>query len=198
MFSTVDFHKAMQVWYQQCLDHDAKQNDRLNRWRNLETESAQFIGQLIQIGQINHVLEIGTSNGYSTAWLAYFIKNFNGKLDTVEIDAKRSALAEAKLKEFKLNEYVKFHIDDAKVFLEHALADYQLIFLDAERVYYMDYVADLKRLLASKLGTTLVVDNVVSHAAEVEDFIKIFTTDASYITSVLPIGAGLFICTYAG
>jgi len=47
-------------------DHDARQADRLARWRNVEPETAALLGVLIRAKQARNVLEIGTSNGYST------------------------------------------------------------------------------------------------------------------------------------
>lgn len=50
---------------------------------------------------------------------------------------------------------------------------------------------DLKRLLIFQ--SILVVDNVISHADEVAEFLAEFETDESFLCSTLPIGAGLFL-----
>src|SRR6185295_18411283 len=50
--------------------HDAEQDDRLARYRNLEPESAELLAVLVRAANPNTVLELGTSNGYSTLWLA--------------------------------------------------------------------------------------------------------------------------------
>src|SRR3954449_5319094 len=51
-------------------EHDDTQPDRLARWRNVEPETAELLGVLIRTKRAPRVLEIGTSNGYSTIWLA--------------------------------------------------------------------------------------------------------------------------------
>jgi len=45
-------------------------------------------------------------------------------------------------------------------------------------------------------GGVLLVDNVISHAAEVEEFVQLIQQDSRFIMSTLPIGAGLLMVTY--
>lgn len=79
--------------YDTFKQHDSQQSDRLQRYRNIEVESAQLISQLIRMQQAQSILEIGTSTGYSTLWLAEAAQATGGQVITVEIDAKRSAEA---------------------------------------------------------------------------------------------------------
>lgn len=79
--------------YDTFKQHDSQQSDRLQRYRNIEVESAQLISQLIRMQQAKSILEIGTSTGYSTLWLAEAAQATGGQVITVEIDAKRSAEA---------------------------------------------------------------------------------------------------------
>jgi predicted O-methyltransferase YrrM len=90
-----------------------------------------------------------------------------------------------------LNDSVSVQQADAKDFLAQADKPFDMIFLDAERQFYMDYAADLVRLL--DFGSALIVDNVISHAAEVADFLAYFEQDNSLLCTTLPIGAGLFM-----
>src|SRR3954454_18180178 len=50
--------------------HDDAQPAPTARWRNVEPETAELLGVLIRAKRARRVLEIGTSNGYSTIWLA--------------------------------------------------------------------------------------------------------------------------------
>lgn len=193
-----DFIQRMHIWYQACKQHDDLQPNRLDRWRNLEPESAHFLMQLLWVKQAKMVLELGTSNGFSTAWLAYALKPLNGALSTVEIDETRSASAQQSLQALDLANAVDFIISDVRPFIAHTQQDYQVIFLDAERSEYLHYVDDLKRLLKLTAGNTLVVDNVISHAKDVTAFLACFAADELFATQTLPIGAGLFMVTYKG
>ncbi|HET6867054.1 MAG TPA: hypothetical protein VFH80_14130, partial [Solirubrobacteraceae bacterium] len=51
-------------------EHDAAEADRLDRFRNVEPETAELLGVLIRGTGARRILELGTSNGYSTIWLA--------------------------------------------------------------------------------------------------------------------------------
>ena len=67
--------------------------------------------------------------------------------------------------------------------------------LDAERDAYVDYWPDLKRLMCVSRGV-LVVDNVLSHADQVTDFIALVQQDEQFNLSTLAIGAGLLVVTW--
>lgn len=77
-------------------------------------------------------------------------------------------------------------------FLRQQTQDYDVIFLDAERSFYCQYWTDLSRCLA-RAGSVLIIDNVISHADEVQDFIQIVAMDKRFRCSTIPIGAGLLL-----
>jgi predicted O-methyltransferase YrrM len=52
------------------VEHDATKPDRLDRLRNLEPDTARLLGVIVRATRAQAVLELGTSNGYSTVWLA--------------------------------------------------------------------------------------------------------------------------------
>lgn len=192
----LQFIQKMTTWYDACQAHDNTKTNRLDRWRNLEPESAHFLMQVICMSKAKQVLELGTSNGFSTAWLAYALRAQQGLLITVEIDPLRSASAQTSLQQLGLAQHVDFIVSDIQHVLVHAHDAYELIFLDAERSEYQHYVQDLKRLLQIRQGNTLVVDNVISHAAEVASFLEAFQQDTRFYCQTLVIGAGLFIVSY--
>lgn len=187
--------KRLEEIYHQFLAHDAEQSDRTTRYRNIEPESAKFLSMLITIQQSQQLLEIGTSTGYSTLWLADAVKSTKGHLTTLEIDPERSQQAKANIQEFGLQAQVEFWIGDAQTFLDDATQQYDLILLDAERDAYIEYWASLKSLLKHPHGV-LIVDNVISHAEQVADFIEIIQQDEHYMSQVLAIGAGLLLVSY--
>lgn len=197
MINQKDFRQYVDKLHQTDSKFDATQTDRLARHRHLEPESAQFLASLIISNHATNVLEIGTSTGYSTLWLAYAIQQLAEnrqnlvKLTSIELDAQRLLTAKNHLRALQLEHYVTLQQADAKVFLSQNNTHFDLIFLDAERTFYGEYVADFKRIL--QFGNMLVVDNVVSHASEVTDFLAQFENDDNFLCSTLPIGAGLFI-----
>lgn len=181
--------------YKKYKSEDSVKQDRLERWRNLEPESALLISIIIRSQQTKHLLEIGTSNGYSTLWFADALQTSGGRLTSVEIDPKRTQLARENLNRFGLSGNTELITADAKEFLKQAEANYETIFLDAERQYYIEYWNDLKRLLIHKKGAVLIVDNVISHQTEVDSFIEIIQNDDQMICTVVNAGAGLLLVT---
>jgi predicted O-methyltransferase YrrM len=170
--------------------HDAQQADRLLRYRNIEAESAKLLSQFIRMQQAKAILEIGTSTGYSTLWLAEAAQATGGQVTTVEIDVKRSAEAKRHVAELELSEIVQFWVGDAVDYLKEAQDTFDFILLDAERNAYEKYWPDLKRLIKPK-GGVLIIDNVISHAAEVKSFLELIKNDQNFMSSILPVGAGL-------
>jgi predicted O-methyltransferase YrrM len=169
--------------------HDAAQADRLDRFRNVEPETAELLGVLVRAVQARRVLELGTSNGYSTVWLADGAEETGGAVTSVEIDPARTALALATLERAGLR--AELVTGDAGEALR-ASADgaWDLIFLDAERPAYAGYWPDLVRTLRPG-GGLLAIDNVLSHAAEVAGVTALIEAEPAVTTALVPVGAGL-------
>ena len=186
------FMQRISELYDEFQQHDAKQCDRVQRFRNIEPDSAQFLSMLIRTQQSKSILEIGTSTGYSTLWLAEAAQATAAQMVTLEIEQKRSQQAQSYIQELKLDTVVEFWVGDAADYLQQATTPFDFILLDAERSYYPNYWHDLKRLIR-KSGGVLVVDNVISHAAEVKTFLNMIRQDSDYMTTTLGFGAGLFM-----
>jgi len=173
-------------------EHDAARPDRLDRFRNVEPETAELLGVLVRARAAPRVLEIGTSNGYSTIWLADAVQATNGSLVSLEIDPARTALAREHLARAGLDDVADLRTADAGQALAAFAEDaFDVVFLDAERPAYPGYWPDLVRTLAP--GGLLAVDNVLSHAAEVEAFRGIVAADERVTPALVPIGAGVLL-----
>jgi predicted O-methyltransferase YrrM len=168
--------------------HDAAQEDRLARYRNLEPESAEMLAVLVRATNPKTVLELGTSNGYSTLWLADAAAAVGATLVSVEIDAERSAQAQEHLERAGLK--ADLRVGDAEETLrESSDGAWDFVFLDAERPAYAGYWPDLLRTLAP--GGLLAIDNVLSHAEQVEDVTALIEAEPRVTTTLVPIGAGV-------
>ncbi|CAG7844789.1 Putative O-methyltransferase [Pseudoclavibacter triregionum] len=173
-------------------EHDASLADRLDRLRNLEDDSARLLALLATIRAPKRALELGTSNGVSTIWLADALRRTGGRLRTVELEAERSAAAGEHLAACGLADVVELVVGDAgAVLAEEPDAAYGLVFLDAERPAYPGYWEDLIRVLEP--GGLLVVDNVRSHADQVAPFRELVEADAHVDWADAPSGAGLLL-----
>jgi predicted O-methyltransferase YrrM len=177
-------------------EHDARHADRLARWRNVEPETAEMLGVLVRAKDAKRVLEIGTSNGYSTIWLADAAEATGGRVVTLEIEPARTALARENLAKASLEALVELRTEDAGQALGAFPDDaFDVVFLDAERPAYVRYWPDLVRVLAP--AGLLAVDNVVSHAAEVADFRAVVAADERVTAALVPIGAGVLLVAAA-
>jgi predicted O-methyltransferase YrrM len=175
-------------------EYDATKSDRRERLRNLEPESARLLWLLARLMRARDVLELGTSNGYSTIWLADAVSETGGRVTTVEIDAQRARMAEANFARAGLNDRITLHVADAGAVLGASPNDHwDLIFVDAERPHYVDYWPDLVRSLRGR--GLLAVDNVLSHADEVADFRRLVDDSEQVAATVAPTGAGLLLAT---
>jgi predicted O-methyltransferase YrrM len=180
--------------YEAGRTHDAAQADRLARWRNVEPETAELLGVLVRAMGARRVLEIGTSNGYSTIWLGDAVAATGGRVISLEVLAERTALAGEHLAAAGLSELVDLRtVDAAEALAGFDDASFDLVFLDAERPAYVGYWPELVRVLARP--GLLAVDNVLSHAGEVADFRTLVDADERVTSSVVPIGAGLLLVT---
>ena len=174
--------------------HDERESDRLNRLRNIEPETAQLLAVLIRSLAPRQLLEIGTSNGYSTVWLADAARDVGAAVVSVEVDAERSAQAADNLAAVGLAHVVELRVEDAASTLATAPGGaYDLILLDAERDAYTTYWPDLIRTLAPH--GLLVVDNATSHASELQAFEELISSDERFMSARCPIGAGLLMVT---
>lgn len=182
----------LETVYSESRAHDETQTERAACWRNLHPDSAALIALLVRAKQARKVLEVGTSNGYSTLWLADAVRDTGGSLRTLEIDKARKKAARQNLREAKLEDYVRMEVCDAGEFLRDYSKYFDVVLLDADRSQYTAYWPHLQRIL-TKPGSLLVVDNVLSHADEVQAFIALVEADKNFSSMVLDIGAGLLL-----
>jgi predicted O-methyltransferase YrrM len=173
-------------------DYDAAQPNRLDRLRNVEPETAELLGVLVRATKSRRVLEIGTSNGHSTLWLADAAQAVSGHVETLDIDPRRTELACANLERADLGAVVQCRtIGAAQALSEYPDATWDFVFLDAERPEYPGYWPNLRRVLAP--GATLAIDNAISHESELQGFNRLLSEDMDLTTALVPIGAGLIV-----
>ena len=178
-------------------DYDAGQPNRLDRLRNVEPATAELLGVLVRATRSRRILEIGTSNGHSTLWLADAAEAVGGHVETLDIDPRRTEQAHANLERADLQERVSCRtIGAAQALAEYPDAAWDLVFLDAERPEYTGYWPNLRRTLAP--GATLAIDNAISHESELQSFSRLLGADERLTTALVPIGAGLIVAALDG
>jgi predicted O-methyltransferase YrrM len=176
--------------------HDAATSDRSRRMLNITRDTGEFLLVLARATAARRVLEIGTSNGYSTLWLAEAVQALDGAVTTVELCVDKIKLAARNIARSGLSPFITQVHEDAGRFLkrseDHA---YDLVFLDSERSQYVRWWPDLRRVLCA--GGLLVTDNATSHANEIAPFIALVSADRAFTACLVPIGKGEYMATKA-
>ncbi|UYX55388.1 class I SAM-dependent methyltransferase [Bacillus thuringiensis] len=173
-------------------EHDRYKEKREEKLRNISREMGQFLSLLVKGCNAKNLLEIGTSNGYSTLWLANAVEETNGNVTTVEISSERVGEALENFGKVNLTHRIDVHNQEAGAFLDAQVnRSFDFIFLDSERTQYMWWWEHIKRILEPK--GFLVIDNATSHAEELAEFIKMIEEDATFETVLLAFQKGAFV-----
>ena len=174
--------------------NDAAISERPKRMLNITRDTGEFLSVLVQATNAQRVLEIGTSNGYSTLWLAQAVQRIGGHVTTVELSEYKLEMAVRNFERSGLSDVITQHRGEAGGLLE-SLHDacFDLLFLDSKRSDYVQWWPNIQRVL--RKGGLLVVDNATSHADEMADFMALVSADPGFTTCTVPVGNGEFLAT---
>ena len=176
--------------------NDATITERPRRMLNITRDTGEFLVVLVKATDAKRVLEIGTSNGYSTLWLARAARDVGGAVTTVELSELKIDMAKANFARSGLERFITLVHDHASNVLKRTPdASVDLLFLDSERPEYPGWWPDLKRVL--RPGGLLVVDNATSHAEQMAPLVALVTADPTFSTSLAPVGNGEFLAVKA-
>ena len=170
-------------------ENDAHETERARRMLNITPDTGEFLSVLVRFGNARRVLEIGTSNGYSTLWIAEAAAAIDGHVTTLEYAADKVAMARDAFARSGLADRITLVHGDAGQWLAQAAdASIDLLFLDSDREQYAGWWPQLRRVL--RRGGLLVVDNATSHAAQMEPLRALLDADQDFGTSMVPVGNG--------
>ncbi|HEX8459795.1 MAG TPA: O-methyltransferase, partial [Segetibacter sp.] len=129
----------------------------------------RFLSFLSNITRPRYVLEIGTFTGYSALCLAEGLQE-DGKLHTIELREEDAAIALTNFKRAGKENEIILHVGDAKEIIPTLPIEWDLVFIDADKVSYIEYYGlVLSRL--SKKGF-IIADNVLFHGQVLNEPIK--------------------------
>jgi predicted O-methyltransferase YrrM len=113
----------------------------------------------------HRILEIGTLGGYSTIWLARGLTD-GGRVITLEADAKHADVARSNIARAGLAGVVEVRLGKAIDTLPTLEGPFDLIFIDADKVSYPEYLEWAIKLARS--GSGIIADNVVRKGAVID------------------------------
>jgi caffeoyl-CoA O-methyltransferase len=164
---------------------------RLQRLRQIPPVTGKFLALLCASAPEGGVLEVGTSGGYSSLWLTLACRARGDHLTTFEILEEKIDRANETFELAEVSDEIQLIHGDAREVIA-GYRDIAFCFLDAERDIYLDIYEKLMPNLAP--GGILAVDNVLSHAEELSDFVAQAEDDPRVDALIVPVGKGILVC----
>ena len=130
-----------------------------------------------------NIIEIGTSNGNSALWFCLALKASGGRLITHDIDPDRIKVAKENFKRAGVADMITIVMGDAHETVKKLKDPIDILFLDADKSGYIDYLKKLLPLV--KPGGLIMAHNVANARKGMGDFIKAVTTDKNLDTVFL-------------
>ncbi|NJN27417.1 MAG: methyltransferase [Cyclobacteriaceae bacterium] len=177
---------AQQARTQEEIDKKASAflDDRKEEWRywNVPYEDGKVLYDLIIKNKYQSALEIGTSTGHSTIWMAWAMSKTGGKVISIEVDEGRHKTAVENIKKAGLADYVDAHLADAHVLVKELPGPFDFVFSDADKGWYTQYFKDVEPKL--KVGGCYTAHNVSNTTGGADEFLKYIQKLPNYSTTV--------------
>jgi predicted O-methyltransferase YrrM len=147
-------------------------------------------GRLLRIlaesSNAKHVVELGTSIGYSGIWFCLGLESTGGKLTTFEIDEARAATARANFRRTGVEDRVTLIFGDAHQKIGDVQGPIDLVFLDADKEGYLDY---LQKLLPKVRPGGLVIAHNMNRRQADPKYVEAITKNPELETLFVSAGA---------
>lgn len=157
-------------------------------------DEAQFLHLLTTITKPKFILEIGTSIGFSTIWLASAAAEYGGIVKTIEINKERADQAEQNFKKANLKNIILLE-GDASIILKDIKAVFEFVLLDAGKEHYLEQLQILEKNGCIKKGTIICADNAAikenKQNKKLQQYLEYVRNPKNYISSYIPFENGL-------
>jgi caffeoyl-CoA O-methyltransferase len=152
-------------------------------WHNLNVpyEDGQTLFDIIVRHGYKSALEIGTSTGHSTVWLAWAMSKTGGKVTTLELDRGRHEEALKNIEEAGLSAYVNAINGNAHDLVKQLPGPFDFVFSDADKGWYTQYFKDVDPKLNS--GGCFTTHNVIDGNSP-EEYLDFVKANNAYITTI--------------
>jgi len=150
-------------------------------YRNVPPQDGRLLRLLAASMNAKNVVEIGTSTGYSGIWLGLALQKTGGKLTTYEIDAQRAATARGNFERAGMTDIVTLVEGDAHEKVTTLKDPIDILFLDADKEGYIDYLDKLLPLI--RPGGLVVAHNITPGMADPR-YMEAITTNPELETIV--------------
>lgn len=149
---------------------------------NVTEEDGRLLRVFTESARVRNAVEIGTSTGISGIWLGLGLRASNGKLKTFEIDKGRAETARANFRRAGLDDRIEVIVGDAHAEVRKLKEPLDLVFLDADKEGYVDYLNVLLPLV--RPGGLIIADNMRVPSPDPR-YVRAITTDPKLETLFL-------------
>jgi len=173
-------------------ENDQRKTDRQRKMLNLAPETAALIHIIARASRRHNILEIATSNGYSTLWLADAVCSIlSARITSIERNPTKIEMARQNLRRAGLEDFVVLLEGEASDIVKTLPGPYDCVLFDADRTSAREQLQILwPKLLPDVL---LLLDNVLSHPSEVAGYLAAAEQLLDFSSVVVPVGKGLHI-----
>jgi predicted O-methyltransferase YrrM len=147
-------------------------NDTRGSWSDLNVPyvDGKILHDLVLKGNFKRILEIGTSTGHSTIWLAWAAAKTGGRVTTIEVDKERHEIALQNFKKAGVAPYIDARLGDAHELVPALKGPFDFVFSDADKDWYIRYFRDLEPKIAANGCFT--AHNVLGWSSDGKKFVE--------------------------
>lgn len=156
-------------------------------------EVAEKLYEVVIENQPQTIVEVGTSLGYSTLWLAEAALTYGGKVITIEKEPSKFRKTKLFFGQMNYGEALETVHADAKEYLQSLSGSIDLLFLDALKREYTDYLKAAEVHMPQ--GGILLADDVIEWKRKLQDFFDYLNQNNTFSYNLLPLGHGLLVGT---
>jgi predicted O-methyltransferase YrrM len=148
-------------------------------------ERGKILTDIIREIRPRRILEVGTLIGYSAVLMGNELGN-DAHLTTIEIHADEARVARENIEKAQISAKVDVIEGDAKKVLSTLSGRFDMVFIDAEKTEYLQYLCLIEKRLHK--GSVVVADNAGIFADEMRDYLDYVRSSGKYSSKYIPVG----------
>ena len=159
-------------------------DENRRNWHDLNVpyNDGRTLFDLIVKNNYTRALEIGTSTGHSSTWMAWALSKTGGKLITIEIDEERYKTALKNFKKAGVEEFIDARLADAHQLVKELKGPFDFVFSDADKEWYTQYFKEVEPKLV--VGGCFTAHNVTDGFGDVKRFLNYVRSLPNYETTI--------------
>jgi len=159
------------------------------RCRAVQPATGRFLFSIVAPQTDCEVLEVGSSRGLSTIWLAAAARILGGRVVTLEQDPRKIEAWRTNVEAAGVADWCQLIEGDARETMPAIPDVFDVVFIDAEKDDYDFYFRTA--LTKVEAGALVIADNVVSHRDALQGYSEARQADPDLVSVTVPLDSGL-------